>query len=29
MEKLEIMFNVIKIMFNASNEELYYELLCN
>ena len=29
LEKLEVLFQVIKIMFNASNEELYYEMLCN
>lgn len=28
-EKLELLFNVLRIIFNASNEELYYELLCN
>ena len=28
-EKEETLFQIIKIMFNASNEELYYEMLCN
>jgi hypothetical protein len=28
-EKLETLFQIIKIVFNASNEELFYELMCN
>jgi hypothetical protein len=27
--KLETLFQVVRILFNASNEELFYELLCN
>ena len=24
-----MLFQIVKILFNASNEELYYELMCN
>ena len=27
--KLEIMFSIVKLIFNSSNEELLYELMCN
>ena len=28
-ERLELMFKIVRIIFNASNEELLYELMCN
>ena len=28
-EQLERLFNIVRIVFNAANEELFYEMLCN
>ena len=28
-EQLERLFNIVRIVFNVANEELFYEMLCN